>query len=60
MADASEDGDLVLLELHPGAAAVTKPAAGQGILDIRDVQFDAGGDAFDNSNQGRTMGFTGG
>ena len=28
--DAAEELDLVLLELHPGAAAVAEPAAGQG------------------------------
>ena len=34
VADAADDRDLVLLELHPGAAAVAEPAAGQRVGDV--------------------------
>ena len=60
VADAAEDGDLVLFELHPGAAAVAEPASGQCVLDLRAGEFDSGRYAFDNSHQCRAMGFTGG
>ena len=35
VAQAAEELDLVLLELHPGAAAEAQPAAGQGRRDVR-------------------------
>ena len=60
VADAAHQRDLVLFEFHPGAAAIAQAPARQRVLDLGCGQFDAGGDAFDNSYQGRTMGFTGG
>ena len=59
VADAAEDRDHVLFEFHPGAAAVAEAAAGQRIADLPAGEFDTGGDAFNNSDQGRTMGFSG-
>ena len=59
VADAAEDRDHVLLKLHPRAAAVAEPAAGQRIGDLGAGEFNTGGHAFDNSDQGRAMGFSG-
>jgi hypothetical protein len=59
VADAAEDGDNVLFELHAGAASVAEPAARQGVCDVPAGDFHTGGDAFNNSHQSRTMGFTG-
>ena len=59
VADAAEDRDHILLELHPRAAAVAEPAAGQRIGDLGAGEFHTGGHAFDNSDQCRAMGFSG-
>jgi hypothetical protein len=59
VADSAENGDNILLELHPGTAAVAKTAARQGIGDLPAGEFNTGGDAFDYSDQCRTMGLTG-
>ena len=58
VADAGEHGDLVLLELHPGAAAVAQPAPGQLAGDVVGGDVDAGDHAFDNGHQGAAVGFT--
>ena len=52
MPDAAGELDLVLLELHPGAAAVTGPAAGQGVRDVGRGDLDPGGDALADGHQG--------
>ena len=42
--DAAGDLDLVLLELHPGTAAVARPAARQGVRDVGGGDLDPGRD----------------
>ena len=59
VADAAEDRDHVLLEFHPGAAAVAEPAAGQRLADVGAGEFHTGGHAFNYSDQCRAMGFSG-
>ncbi len=56
--DAGEHGDLVLLELHPRAAAVAEPAAGQLARDLVGGDVDAGDHAFDHGHQRAAVGFT--
>ena len=58
MPDAGEHGDLVLLELHPGAAAVAEAAAGQLTGDVVGGDVDAGDHAFDHGHQRAAVGFT--
>ena len=43
--------DLVLLELHPGAAAVAEPAAGQGVGDVGRGHLDPGRQAFEDATR---------
>ena len=54
----AEHRDLVLLELHPGAAAVAEPAAGQLPRDLVGGDVDAGDHAFDHGHQRAAVGFT--
>ena len=56
VADAADDRDLVLLELHPGAAAVAEPAAGQGVGDVGGGHPDMGGQPLEDRDQGRAVG----
>src|SRR6185437_2444118 len=56
--DAGEHGDLVLLELHPGAAAVAEPAPGQLTRYVVGGDVDAGDHAFDHGHQRAAVGFT--
>ena len=58
VADAGEHGDLVLLELHPGTAAVAEAAAGQLAGDVVGGDVDACDHAFDHGHQGAAVGFT--
>ena len=51
MPDARQHGDLILLELHPGAAAVAQPAAGQLGGDVVGGDPDTGDHAFDHGYQ---------
>jgi hypothetical protein len=60
VADTAEDGHDVLLKLHPCPAAVAEPPPGKGIGDLPAGEFNTCGDAFDNSDQCRAMGLTGG
>ena len=60
VANPGEDRHGVLLELHPGAAAITEPTAGQLSGEISGGQFHAGDHALDQRNQGAAVGFTGG
>ena len=53
--DAAGQLDLVLLELHPGAAAVTGPAARQGMGDVGRGDLDSGGHALADGHQGAAM-----
>jgi hypothetical protein len=59
VAHAAEDGHNVLLKLHPGTAAITEAPTGEGIGDLAAGEFNTGRHAFNNSDQCRTMGFTG-
>ncbi len=56
--DAGQHGDLVLLELHPRAAAVAEAAAGQLTRDVVGGDVDAGDHAFDHGHQRAAVGFT--
>jgi len=56
--DARQHGDLVLLELHPRAAAVAKAAAGQLTRDVIRGDVDSGDHAFDHGHQRAAVGFT--
>ena len=56
--DAGQHGDLVLLELHPGAAAVAEAAAGQLTRDVVGGDVDPGDHAFDHGHQRAAVGFT--
>ena len=51
MADAGEEGDGVLLEAHPGAAAVAQAAAGQLGLHVLHRHGQAGGQALDDDDE---------
>ena len=56
--DAAEQRDLVLLELHPGAAAVAEPAAGELGGDVGRGHRHTCRQSFEDGNQGGTMRFT--
>ena len=56
--DAADQGDLVLLELHPGAAAVAEPAPGQRVADVVGGHPDVGGQPLEDRHQGRAVGLT--
>jgi hypothetical protein len=58
VADAAHDGDVVLLEAHPGAAAVAQPPAGQLLLDVGHGHRQAGGQPLDDHHQPAAMGLT--
>jgi hypothetical protein len=58
MPDAGQHGDLILLELHPGAAAVAEAAAGQLTRNVRRGDVDAGNHAFDHGHQRAAVGLT--
>ena len=51
MAQAAEELDLVLLELHPRAAAVAETPARQGGLQVLGPDLDAGGQALDHGDE---------
>ena len=56
VADAADQRDLVLLELHPGAAAVAEPAAGQGVGEVVGRHPDMGGQPLEDRDQGGAVG----
>jgi hypothetical protein len=58
VADAADNGDLVLLELHPGTASVAEPPAGQGVGDVARRHQDVGWQSFQDRDEGRAVGFT--
>ncbi len=60
VAHAGQHGDLVALELHPGAAAVAEPAAGQLVGDVVGRDLHSGDHAFDHGHQRAAVGFPGG
>src|SRR6201999_3791654 len=51
-------GDLVAFELHPGAAAIAEPAAGQLVCDFFGRQTDPGDHAFQHGHQRPAVRFT--
>jgi hypothetical protein len=57
--DATHDGDFILLELHPGTTSVAQAATRQSVANLPTGEFNTGGHAFNNSDQSRTVGFTG-
>ena len=60
VADAAQDGELVLLEAHPGPPAVAQPAPGQLGLDLRGGDPQPCGQSLDGDEQGPSVGFAGG
>ncbi len=58
VAHARQHGDLVALELHPGAAAVAEAAAGQLVGDVVGGDRQPGDHAFDHGHQSSAVGFT--
>src|SRR5438552_4935203 len=50
-ANPGDDADLVTLDRHPPAAPVTFLAAREVVIDVREVDVEAGGCAFDNGHQ---------
>jgi hypothetical protein len=59
VANAAEDRHLVLLELHPGAATIPQATARQGSTNLLTRELYSSRNAFNDSDQGRAMGFTG-
>ena len=51
VAQATEELDLVLLELHPRTAAVAEAPPGQGGLQVLRADLDAGGQALDHGDE---------
>ena len=60
MADAADEGDLILLEALPGTPAKPEPAAGQLGLDVLDGDLQARRQALERGHQARAVGFPGG
>ena len=60
MADAAEQRDLVLLEAHPGPAAVAEAAAGQLGRDVFDRDLRARGQALDDDDERLAVRLAGG
>ena len=55
---AAGEGDLVLLEGHPGAAAVAEPAAGEGGVEVGGLHLDAGGQPLQHGGELLTVRLT--
>ena len=51
----AQEAETVGLELHPGAAAVAEPAAGQRPLDGGPFDPDPGGQALQDGGEGRSV-----
>ena len=60
VAHPGQHGHRVALELHPRAAAVAEPAAGQLVGDVGGGDFHAGDHAFDHGHQRAAVRFPGG
>ena len=60
MTQTAEELDLVLLELHPRAAAVAEPSAGERGPDIGGGHLDPGREALDHRDERGAVGLTGG
>jgi hypothetical protein len=60
VADAPDEGELVLLETHPRPPAVAEAAAGQLGLDVLGGDGQTGGQAFDDDDQTLSVGLAGG
>src|SRR5690606_34188123 len=60
VADPAEERDVVLLEAHPGTAAVAEPASGQGLLQVDPAHLDPCRQALDRGDEGRAVRLTGG
>ena len=56
--DAADERDLVLLELHPGAAAVAEPAPRQRVADVVGGHPHVGGQPLEDRDEGRAVGLT--
>ena len=56
VADAADQRDLVLLELHPGAAAVAEPAPRERVGDVVRRHLDVGGQPLEDRDQGGAVG----
>ena len=60
VADAADQGDLVGLEAHAGAAPVAEPAPGQLLGDVGGLDGQAGRQSLDHDDQGPAVRFSGG
>ena len=60
VADAADDPDLVLLELHPGTTAVPEPTAREGVGDVFGRHLDVGGQPFEDGDERGSVGLPGG
>ena len=60
MAHTAQQGDLVLLEPHPGAAAEAEPPPGQLTLHLFHREGQACGQSLDHHHQGATVRLAGG
>jgi hypothetical protein len=58
MPHTTEDVELVLFELLPGAAADSKPPTGQVVLNLRTRYLNPCRQAFEDSHESRAMRFT--
>ena len=56
MANTAENLDLILLDLHAPAAAITLLTAPELVIDLIDIDRQPGGQAFDNRDQRATVG----
>ena len=54
---AAEDGHLVLLELHAGAAAIAEATAREGVGDGLGGGLDPGRESFEDRGEGGAVGF---
>ena len=58
MPQAADHVDLVLLELHPGAASVAEAASRERVHDVGGRDLDMGGQPLEDGNQSRAVGLS--
>ena len=60
VADAAEEGHLVLLELHPGTTAVAEPPARERVDDVGGGHLDVGREPLEDGDERGSVGLPGG